>query len=157
MPINYDVEYPKLQRKFIDLQAENAELEIYRDIVIESQQTKTVSGPLAEHFAEMSGESMNPDEQELYWAAQNLETQLAQLRAKLERVREAYLAEAAPFDPRVGTPFENSYPELAKAVRAALSESDCNHEYVDPTNEVVDANGYQVCIHCGKLDSEVDK
>ena len=98
--------------------------------------------------------------------------EVEELRAKLERVRNFhYGLEIAKsvFDgyrtnhPRWwhemnGTPILNDIAvRMAQAFSAALSDSEetnCNHKYVDPTNEVVDANGHLVCIYCGKLDSE---
>lgn len=32
-------------------------------------------------------------------------------------------------------------------------KDECEHEYIDPSNEVINANGYRVCVKCGKLES----
>lgn len=76
------------------LSRENAELkdgyEGLQDFLSEAAaQEGAVSEAMQKHFREMSGESMTPEEQELYWMAQNLETRKAQLEAQSQAYKTA--------------------------------------------------------------------
>ena len=32
-----------------------------------------------------------------------------------------------------------------------IGDKHCVHHWVDPTNEVVDANGHELCVNCGRI------
>jgi hypothetical protein len=45
----------------------------------------------------------------------------------------------------------SSFYRLTNQGRAALQERTCEHDWVDPSNDVVDANGLFLCKRCGAL------
>ena len=40
-------------------------------------------------------------------------------------------------------------PQGANEIAQEALQEQCTHAWIDPTNEVVNANGHEICKHCG--------